>query len=120
MIKKTNKEFKVLEKNQKSVFTINNSNGDKITVYSKDMVENLYKNRFQEQYKRLVMMVASIDEDASDSDTEMALIRLSDYKETLLNRYAKYISEKELNKYIKKILLLEERLNLPKKNNRSR
>ena len=122
MIKKTNKELKIVEDNEKEIFTITNNKSDKIKVYDKNMVENLFDNRFNDHYKNLFMMTNSIvdSDDTTDSDTEIALIRLSDFKETILNRYAKYVSKDKLSKYLKKVMILENKINMIKTKSKSR
>ena len=62
MLKKTNKEFKIIEKKEKGVFTIKSKNSDKITIYEKTLVNNIFNNKFNEQYKKLFMITTSVCE----------------------------------------------------------
>ena len=78
MIKKTNKEFNIIDINDDKVFVINNKNKDKIEIFDKKLIENYYENKFNHQYKKLVMMVFEYLEDDSSSDDELVLIKLTD------------------------------------------
>ena len=121
MIKKTNKEFKIIEKEEKAVFTLSKSNSDKISIYQYEMVEKLFDTRFNDKYKDLLMMVTSVcNEDSTDSDAEIALIRLAEFKNTILNRYAKYISKEKLSKYLEKVVLLENKISMSKTKSKGR
>jgi len=55
------------------------------------------------------------DDDSSESDTELALLKIENLKNLIISKYSKYLSKNLLNKYLKMLILLEEKLYVPKK-----
>jgi len=110
-IKKINCEFKIEEKETEYKFLFNKKN-EKIYIYNDELVEKIIDNSFNQKYRKLLYIVMDIveNEDSSDSDEELILFKIEDLKNILLNKYYKYISKMSLNKYMKMLMLLEEKL----------
>lgn len=116
-IKKTKKEFNILNKDDRALVTINNKTDDKIMIYDEKIASKVYEERFMNKYQKLLSLTVNVceDEDATDSDGELVLLKIEELKELLMTRYYKYLSKYQINKYLKMIMMLEERLMLPRK-----
>ena len=115
-IKKLNSEFEVVEKeNQK--FTISINENEKIIIYDKELLEKVIDNKFNKKYRKLLYLVMEVKEndDSDDEKINIVLLKTEELKNLLLSKYYKYINKEILNKYLKMILLLEEKLNVPKR-----
>ena len=115
-LKKLNSEFIVVEKEDNVRFTIS-KNEEKISIYDEELVENIIDNNFNQKYRKLLYLVMDIteNEDSTESDAELALIKVEELKNLLLTKYYKYISRELLNKYLRMIMLLEEKLTIPRR-----
>ena len=120
-LKKVNNDFEILELNEKEIYTINKKS-EKISIYDNDLFEKVIDNNFNKKYKELLYLCMSIneDEESTDTDTELALLKIEDLKNYIISRYSKSISNHLLNKYLKMIMILEGKLNMPKKRGKSR
>ena len=116
-LKKLNSEFTVVEKENNVKFTISKSEEEKLFVYDEELVENIIDSNFNQKYRKLLYMVMDIEEnaDSTDSDCELALIKIEELKNLLLSKYYKYINRELLNKYLKMMMLLEEKLAIPRR-----
>lgn len=116
-IKKINKDFIIVNKEEKKAFTIKN-----IKVYDEDLIAKIIDNRFNEKYKKLLYIVLNITEsdDDTESDTEIVLIKIENLKKLLLTKYYKFIDVRYLKKYLKMLMLLEEKLSMHKVKGKSR
>ncbi|MBQ8901457.1 MAG: hypothetical protein IJY87_00120 [Bacilli bacterium] len=116
-LKKLNSEFTVVEKENNVKFTISKSEEEKLFVYDEELVENIIDSNFNQKYRKLLYLVMDIEEneDSTDSDFELALIKIEELKNLLLSKYYKYISRELLNKYLKMMMLLEEKLTIPRR-----
>lgn len=114
-IKKVNSEFLVLEKEADSKFTITKSEEEKIVIYDEVLVEKIIETKFNNKYRKLLYIVMDINEneDSTESDAEIVLFKIEELKNLLLAKYYKYISRELLNKYLKMLMLLEEKLIIP-------
>lgn len=119
-LKKVNSEFIVVEKENNSKFTINKNEEEKITIYDEELVEKVIDANFNQKYRKLLYLIMDINEseDSTESDTELCLIRIEELKNLLLTKYYKYISRELLNKYLKMIMLLEEKISMSKSRGR--
>lgn len=116
-LKKLNSEFTVVEKENNVKFTISKNEEEKLFVYDEELVENIIDSIFNQKYRKLLYLVMDIEEneDSTDSDCELALIKIEELKNLLLSKYYKYISRELLNKYLKMMMLLEEKLTIPRR-----
>ena len=114
VVKKTNKEFEVVEKKENEILQINSKNDDKLLIYDKKLVQNVIDQKFDKKYKKLLMLVLDVteSEDATDTDSELVLMKIEEFKILIMNNYIKFVNQNTINKYLRKIMVLEERINL--------
>lgn len=119
VIKKVKCEFEVVDKEDKA-FTLNISDSEKIFIYDDELLEEVIDKKFNKQYRKLLYLVMDITEndDNDDENINMALLKIEDLKNILLSKYYKYISRELLNKYLKMLMLLDEKLTLPRSRGR--
>ena len=91
------------------------SKNTKITIFDKKTKEKIIEERFNQKYRELLELVLSVNEDSSEDDALYVRDRINELRNYLLNKYAKYVSKNILNKYLKMLLLLEQKLIIPKK-----
>lgn len=120
-LKKTSNEFEILEMNEEVIYSINKKN-EKIGIYNNELLESIIDKIFNKKYKELLYLCMSIseDEDSTESDTELALLKIESLKNYIFEHYSKYINKNLLNKYLKMLLILESKLNIPRKKGKSR
>ena len=110
-IKKINCDFTIEEKEKNYKYVFNKKN-EKIYIYNDELIENVIDSTFNQKYRKLLYIVMDIteNEDSTDTDAELILYKIDDLKNLLLTKYFKYISKELLNKYLKMLLLLEDKL----------
>ena len=115
-INKVNCDFEVEEKLEKPIVTINKKDS-KISFYSQNELDLYIENDFNKKYRKLLYLIMSVteDEESTDSDIELLYLKIDKLKELLVLKYFKYINQLTLNKYLKMLMLLEEKLNVPRK-----
>ena len=115
-LKKVNSTFKIVEKESNQKFVLEKKN-IKINIYDEELVEEIIDKDFNKKYRQLLYIIMEIseNEDSTDSDESLCLIKIEELKNIILSKYYKYIGKDLLNKYLKMILLLEEKLRIPKK-----
>lgn len=109
-------DLEIVELKEEKLFTINNKN-EKITLYNKEMLEKIIDKNFNKKYRELLYLIMTITEDdeSTESDAELALLKIDELRKYLINHYGKNISRILLNKYLKMLMLLEQKLNVPRK-----
>ena len=120
-IKKTKSEFDVLELNDEELFSISNKN-EVIKVCDKDILEKIIDNSFTDKYKKLLLLITSIneDEDSTETDAELALQRIDNLRRYIISHYGNLISGRTLNKYLKMLTILEGNINFEKRRGKGR
>jgi len=115
-LKKVSSEFYVLEKEDGKKFTITKSEEEKIIIYDEKLIESVIEKKFNQKYRKLLYIIMDINEndDSTESDTLLCLEKIEELKKLLINKYYKYITKDILNKYLKMIYLLEEKIKLKK------
>lgn len=114
-IKKVKSEFEVVEKEEKK-FTLNMNESEKIIIYNDDLLEKVIDNKFNKKYRKLLYLVMEVAENGdSEDEINIALLKIEELKNILLNKYYRYINKDILNKYLKMIMLLEQKLTVPKR-----
>lgn len=110
-LKKNNNNFEILENKEEDILTIA-CNKKKISIYDEKLTEKIISKRFNEKYKKLLYIIMDINnsDDTTDTDTFLVREQISELKNMLLNKYKKYISKEVLNKYLKMLLLLEDKI----------
>ncbi len=120
-INKVKTELKIIEKEEKN-YTIKTSNNDKLHIYDKDLINIFIDKKFNKKYEKLLYIVMSIinDEDGTDTDEYLVLEKLSELRGIVLEDYSLYVHKNKINKYLKMIDILEEKLRLSNKKHKRR
>ena len=115
-IKEVKNEFKIIELKEEQSFKIQRDNL-KITIYDEEIINDLINKNLQKKYGRLVYLVASLNDNDDTTDSDVFLVRnkIDELRNIILTKYAKYLKRSILNKYLKALLLLEEKIILPKR-----
>lgn len=111
-LKKTSKEFIIIEKDNETNFIIK-KNKKKIIIHDSKIIEDMIDNKFMSSYKNLLAIIIDLinSDDANDSDEAIVRNNIEELKYILLNKYAKFIKLSQLNKYLKMLMLLESKIN---------
>ena len=114
--KKVSSEFEIIEFDNKKSFSIKNKE-EKITIYDDGLATELIDKKFNTEYKKLLYIIMDINnsDDSTESDGLLVRDKIIELKNVIINKYSKYISKELLNKYIKMIMILEEKLVIPEK-----
>ncbi len=117
--KHVNYDFKIVELNLPKGFSFNKKN-HKITLYDKELIASVIDKNFNRKYRDLLMLVIDVNtsDDSTESDGNLALMKINELKELLINKYYYFLPKNILQKYIKMLVLLEQKLIIPKKNKR--
>lgn len=120
-IKKTKSEFAVIELKDEELFSIEKKD-EIIKVYDQDILEKIVDDSFNSKYKKLLCLIMNIneDEDSTETDAELALEKIDGLRKYVLTHYSNLISTRNMNKYIKMLLLLESRISFNKRRGKSR
>lgn len=115
-LKKVSCEFEIIEFDDKKSFSIKNKE-EKITIYDEALATELIDKKFNTEYKKLLYIIMDINnsDDSTESDGLLVRDKIDELKNVILNKYSKYISKELLNRYIKMIMILEEKLVIPEK-----
>lgn len=115
-LKKVSSEFEIIEFDDKKSFSIKNKE-EKITIYDDGLATELIDKKFNIEYKKLLYIIMDINnsDDSTESDGLLVRDKIDELKNVIINKYSKYISKELLNKYIKMIMILEEKLVIPEK-----
>ena len=111
-IEKINCNFEIVDREEKDGLEIKNKN-TKITLYDNDLILNAIEKNFNKKYRELLYIVMDIveNEDSTDTDSELVLYKIDNFKNILIKKYFKYLPLELRNKYNNMILLLMEKLN---------
>ncbi len=116
-VKNTNAELKVIEIEEEDGLKLPNKAGS-VTIYDAELKIKIIAERFDKRYRNLVYLVMDLNNNDEASEDDALLIRdkLEELRNILLNNYSKHLTRSILNKYLKMILLLEEKIVIPKRN----
>lgn len=111
-IKRTKKEFVIVDKKDNSKVTITNKVEDKLVIYDEDILSEIVDNKFNKKYKELLYLVTEIEEseDSTESDAELALLKIDDYRTKIIEKYFRYLKVTDKEKYLKLLALLDNKL----------
>ena len=108
--------FEIVEMPNLEGITLNKNNA-KITIYDKEIIEKVIDENFNKKYRTLLYLIMSLNdsEDTTETDTELAFLKIDDLKNHLL-KYYKFISKDLLNKYLSMLMILGEKIPYVEKN----
>ena len=115
ILKNTKGEKKVLLYQEKSGYTFSPKNyyyNRKITILNEDMVVSILKENVEKRYKRLVTLIYSFLTDGDFSGDAGILVynEIDSFRNRLIGKYQKYLDPKTIEKYLKKVSILENEL----------
>ncbi len=105
-------DFEIIEDHDQNGLTLSKKNNNiKITIYDQSLIEKIIDDNFNKKYRALLYMIMSLNnEDTTESDTELALIKIDDLRNILLSKYFNLISKELLDKYLNMLLLLDQKV----------
>ena len=109
MIKEINCEFDVLNYDEESKISINKKN-IKMDFFDDELVLNVIDKKFNKKYLNIINMLD--EDDDSESEKEIILEKIDDLKRLIIDKYYNYLDKKTLTKYLKMIVLLENKISL--------
>lgn len=111
-LEKINCDLEIVELDDQDGLVLNKKNNDlKITVYDNDLIIKIIDHNFNKKYRSLLYMIMSLDStDTTESDTELALLKIDDLRNLLIKKYFKFLSNGIIDKYLNMLFLLEEKI----------
>lgn len=114
-LNKVSKELKVIEMEDSNSFVIKKEK-ETITIYDESLIEEIIERKFQDKYKKLLYIIMDINnsEDSTESDEDLVREQIHELEVMLIKKYGKHLKEGTLNRYLKMLLILNSKLELPK------
>lgn len=103
MIKKVSKTFEIVSKEEKEIYNYQN----KIIFYNEEFFQEFIDKKFMKEYKNILMIILSLEEDDNESDTYLVLDKINELKSYLYNEFGKYLTKEMLRKYLNMMTILE-------------
>lgn len=113
-MKRVNKNLEIVDIDDEKLISFK-THDVKINIYDKKIAEKFIDDKFNDKYKELMLLVLSIEDD-SDDNIDSIRDRIEELKEYITLRYGKVLSKAKLNKYLKMLILLEEKIPNKRKN----
>lgn len=112
ILKNINDEKKVLLYQEKSGYTFSPKSvsiNRKITILNEEMLKSILKENVENKYQRLVKLIYQYLNDGDFSSDEGSIVysEIDSFKKRLLGKYHKYLDAKLIDKYLKKVKILE-------------
>ena len=103
VLKHDKNEFKIIEIDLEKEFLIKSKkNNCEIKLLDEHLIKKVIADNFQKNYKKIISSIADDD----DSNSEKVLTQIESYVIYIKNKFGKYLTEKELNKYLKMLSLV--------------
>lgn len=103
VLKHDKNEFKIIEIDLEKEFLIKSKkNNCEIKLLDEHLIKKVIADNFQKNYKKIISSIADDD----DSNSEKVLAQIESYVIYIKNKFGKYLTEKELNKYLKMLSLV--------------
>lgn len=114
-LNKVSKELKIVEMEESNSFVIKKEK-ETITIYDETLIEEIIERKFQDKYKKLLYIIMDINnsEDSTESDEDLVREQIHELEVMLIKKYGKHLKEGTLNRYLKMLLILNSKLELPK------
>ena len=113
ILKNDEKEKKVLLYEEKKSYSFTPKNGykrvKKITVLDKDMVSSILEDKIVKKYNLLIKIIYDLitSDDTTSGDVLAAYTELDRIRNILLYKYNEYLRKEFIDKYLKKLYVLE-------------
>ena len=103
VLKHDKNEFKIIEIDLEKEFLIKSKkNNCEIKLLDEHLIKKVIADNFQKNYKKIISSI--VDDD--DSNSEKVLTQIESYVIYIKNKFGKYLTEKEINKYLKMLSLV--------------
>ena len=117
VIKKKNKNKEILDLNEEISgfrFIPKKKKVTNITVVSNELINKIIKIKFDENFKRLVLITKTVINDDNDDGSGVAAALTEELKieNMIKNRYNKYLTKEKQRLYLKKLALVEKELKI--------
>lgn len=113
ILKNDDEEKKVLLYEEKKSYSFTPKSGykkvKKITVLDKDMVSSILEDKIVKKYNLLIKIIYDLitSDDTTSGDVLVAYTELDRIRNILLYKYNEYLKKEFVNKYLKKLYVLE-------------
>lgn len=113
ILKNDDEEKKVLLYEEKKSYSFTPKKGykrvKKITVLDKDMVSSILEDKIEKKYNLLIKIIYDLitSDDTTSGDVLAAYTELDRIRNILLYKYNEYIKKEFIDKYLKKLYVLE-------------
>ena len=113
ILKNNKEEHKVLLYQEKASYTFSPKKGynevKKITILDPNMLNTLWEHKIDKEYSKLLKLIYSLvsNDDTTSTDVLIAYTEIERIKEYLLTLKNKGLKKELLNKYLKKLYILE-------------
>ena len=113
ILKNDDEEKKVLLYEEKKSYSFTPKNGykrvKKITVLDKDMVSRILEDKIVKKYNLLIKIIYDLitSDDTTSGDVLAAYTELDRIRNILLYKYNEYLRKEFIDKYLKKLYVLE-------------
>ena len=113
ILKNDDEEKKVLLYEEKKSYSFTPKNGykrvKKITVLDKDMVSSILEDKIIKKYNLLIKIIYDLitSDDTTSGDVLAAYTELDRIRNILLYKYNEYLRKEFIDKYLKKLYVLE-------------
>lgn len=113
ILKNNKEEYKVLLYQEKASYTFSPKKGynevKKITILDPNMLNTLWEHKIDKEYSKLLKLIYSLvsNDDTTSTDVLIAYTEIERIKEYLLTIKNKGLKKELLDKYLKKLYILE-------------
>lgn len=113
ILKNNKEEHKVLLYQEKASYTFSPKKGynevKKITILDPNMLNTLWEHKIDKEYSKLLKLIYSLvsNDDTTSTDVLIAYTEIERIKEYLLTLKNKELKKELLDKYLKKLYILE-------------
>lgn len=113
ILKNNKEEYKVLLYQEKASYTFSPKKGynevKKITILDPNMLNTLWEHKIDKEYSKLLKLIYSLvsNDDTTSTDVLIAYTEIERIKEYLLTLKNKGLKKELLDKYLKKLYILE-------------
>ena len=113
ILKNNKEEHKVLLYQEKASYTFSPKKGynevKKITILDPNMLNTLWEHKIDKEYSKLLKLIYSLvsNDDTTSTDVLIAYTEIERIKEYLLTLKNKRLKKELLDKYLKKLYILE-------------
>lgn len=113
ILKNNKEEHKVLLYQEKASYTFSPKKGynevKKITILDPEMLNTLWEHKIDKEYSKLLKLIYSLvsNDDTTSTDVLIAYTEIERIKEYLLTLKNKGLKKELLDKYLKKLYILE-------------